>query len=405
MQQALTVITKIKPDKWKELEEVLNTIGRDIRGRRDNDILHMHKFKSIHFARWYIIYNAKSGEGQYLFFASNYDGTLQEHLDDLIDNGGAALDKIWGSCIGYPVNRQSNLQQYREDLRRFIVRNSIDYSAFYMGYRGETTQNVKRYIRVRDRIQSLLNIIKIDDEVLTNLRLFVDALPDNPTKHIQENFIVKHTRRLIKLIVFVLDLIRSILAAVIFRPIKNLLLRREPALNLVLDDSMVQEGLQTIEDVVTQNQMTVISPIKQEPFQVLRLKIVLCLINMVGKHYQNEGSLAGITTIHFARWAIIDRGRYLLFHSNYDGSWESYIGEFVDRAAVGMDLIWTSAPGYPKDGSIDIDGFKSIIRRNQYRTHVFYSAYPERTIENILNDREISKSLKRDEVENWLRLL
>src|SRR5690606_17415741 len=158
-------------------------------------------------------------------------------------------------------------------------------------------------------------------------------------------------------------------------------------LDLVLIDDQVRPGVEAIEDVVTQNQMTVISRIKPGIWPLFRLKLALLAIELVAKHFLNKGSLGGIITIHFARWAILDHGRYLLFESKYDGSWESYIGEFVDKAASGMDLIWTVTPGYPEKGAYDFEAFKSIIRRNQLKTQVFYSAYPDSTVRNILNDR------------------
>src|SRR3712207_8144952 len=40
------------------------------------------------------------------------------------------------------------------------------------------------------------------------------------------------------------------------------------------------------------------------------------------------------------RSAIVDRGKYLLFESNYDGTWENYIDDFVDYASAGMNAIW-----------------------------------------------------------------
>ena len=62
------------------------------------------------------------------------------------------------------------------------------------------------------------------------------------------------------------------------------------------------------------------------------------------------GSLGGITSIHFGRWVLIDEGkpaRRLVFMSDYDGSWESYLGEFVDRAAEGLSAVWSNTEDFP----------------------------------------------------------
>jgi hypothetical protein len=202
---------------------------------------------------------------------------------------------------------------------------------------------------------------------------------------------------------FVFDFVWMTAWMLVIRPLRNRITGREPALNLNLDDLSVQEGVTEIEDVVTQNQITVISRIKPGLWVWLKLNIVLIAIHLVGRYFNNQGALGGIATIHFARWAIIDNGRWLLFTSNYDGSWDSYIGDFVDKAASGMDLIWTSAPRYPKKGSRDIEAFKAIIRVNQVKTQVFYSAFPDRTIVNLINDGQMANGIHRDRAAEWLR--
>jgi hypothetical protein len=52
-----------------------------------------------------------------------------------------------------------------------------------------------------------------------------------------------------------------------------------------------------------------------------------------------DGSLIGISTIHFVRWLLIDEGRRLMMVSD-DGSWESYIDEFAELILSGLDAIW-----------------------------------------------------------------
>ena len=97
-----------------------------------------------------------------------------------------------------------------------------------------------------------------------------------------------------------------------------------------------------------------------------------------GAGKKSNGALSGISTIHFARWVIIDNGTKLLFESNYDGSWERYIDDFIDKASVGLNAIWGNCPEYPR-GCCDIEAFKKSIRDNQVPSQFFYSAYPETT--------------------------
>jgi hypothetical protein len=129
---------------------------------------------------------------------------------------------------------------------------------------------------------------------------------------------------------------------------------------------------------------------------------MLWIVDKVGKYFFNKGALSGISTIHFARWVIIDNGKNLLFESNYDGNWEQYIGDFVDKASLGMDSIWgNSSPAvdYPKYGSKDLQVFKRAIIQHQAPAAVFYSAYRYDSIRNILNDLTINNLVHGEKTE------
>jgi len=109
-------------------------------------------------------------------------------------------------------------------------------------------------------------------------------------------------------------------------------------------------------------------------------------------HFNFVEQLGGIPSIHFAKWLLIDGGRRLLFFSNYDGSWESYLGDFVDQAAIGLNLSWSSTEGYPRThglafgGANDEERFKAWARAHQRPTQLFYSAYPMLSVSNINNN-------------------
>jgi hypothetical protein len=404
-QHALTVIVKIDQAKAaaNRLTEVLDIIGQDIRGVRQNTYIDFSKLQTVHFMRWVLIPNDVAGGWDYLLFTTNHDGPLYLHLNELIEHGGEALDLIFGSCIGYPMTRLSDLQRFRSDFKAFIQANTVENETFYLGYRGETVGRVKNYIGVRRQLQELFDLEDVQRFAAYRLESLLRDLPVGPVLDPALKWIPNALRFAGKVILIFFDAILQLIYTFLIRPIRQMLLRREPALDLVLVDDQIRAGVEAIEDAVTQNQMTVISRIKPGVWPLLRLKLVLLAIDIAGKHVFTQGSLGGITSIHFARWAILDRGRYLFFESNYDGSWESYIGEFVDKAAGGMDLVWWTTPAYPEKGASDLEAFRSIIRRNQLKTQVYYSAYPDSTVRNILNDREISRELDQVKIREWLK--
>lgn len=98
--------------------------------------------------------------------------------------------------------------------------------------------------------------------------------------------------------------------------------------------------------------------------------------------------LLGLSIIHFARWVIIPRDKwpdfgqpkeqlindYMLFCSNFNGTWDQYIDAFSDGLPNGLDLFWYSSTKYPH--SIPITPFKNYIRANQIDTDYYYNATP-----------------------------
>src|ERR1700686_1977059 len=98
--------------------------------------------------------------------------------------------------------------------------------------------------------------------------------------------------------------------------------------------------------------------------------------------------LLGLSIIHFARWVIIKRDQwpdhgqgkqklrndYMLFCSNFNGTWDQYIDAFADGIPSGLDLFWYASIKYP--ASIPVTPFKTYITRNQFHTGYYYNATP-----------------------------
>jgi hypothetical protein len=98
--------------------------------------------------------------------------------------------------------------------------------------------------------------------------------------------------------------------------------------------------------------------------------------------------LLDLSIIHFARWVIIKRDQwpqlgqgkplltndYMLFCSNFNGTWDQYIDAFSDGIPSGLNLLWYSSTRYPH--SIPITPFKNYIRANQVDTEYYYNSVP-----------------------------
>jgi hypothetical protein len=155
-----------------------------------------------------------------------------------------------------------------------------------------------------------------------------------------------------------------------------------------------RDGIGLEEDRVDQNGLTHLVPIKPGWYRGFALKMMVLLVTALAEAGALVGRLGGIETIHFARWVVLP-DRRLLFFSNYDGSWEAYLGDFIDKASMGLTMIWTNTLWYPKTrlllfkGARDEGAFKAWTRAYQIPTQVWYSAYPFLSVNDVLKNARL----------------
>ena len=168
------------------------------------------------------------------------------------------------------------------------------------------------------------------------------------------------------------------------------------------------------ENALAQNHMISITQRKPGWLRWFTSRLVFWIIGLAATKYFKPGFLSDIGTIHFARWVTIPKSRDLLFMSNYGGSWESYLEDFITKAHFGLTGVWSNTVGFPKTenlfqlGATDGDRFKRFARHSMVPTRFWYSAYPDITTANIRLNAAIRAGLSgvmtEDEAINWLAL-
>lgn len=165
------------------------------------------------------------------------------------------------------------------------------------------------------------------------------------------------------------------------------------------------------ENKTEQNHLYGISVLKAGIVRNLVLRIVFWVIVQAAAS-SRPGFLGELGTIHFARWFLLPKTDKLLFYSNYGGSWESYLEDFITKAHGGLTGVWSNTVGFPKtknvfqDGATDGDRFKRWARSHQYPTLFWYSAYPHLTTARIRLNTAIRQGLSsaatEDEAAQWI---
>lgn len=162
---------------------------------------------------------------------------------------------------------------------------------------------------------------------------------------------------------------------------------------------------------IVQNHLAGVSIMKAGWLRRFMLRLVFWGVGQLAPLYR-PGYLGDIGTIHFARWVLLPNTNRLLFFSNYGGSWESYLEDFVTKASVGLTGVWSNTLGFPKTenliqhGATDGDRFKRWARRQQQPTRFWYSAYPHVSTARIRINAAIRAGLcsasTEDEAAAWL---
>lgn len=125
---------------------------------------------------------------------------------------------------------------------------------------------------------------------------------------------------------------------------------------------------------------------------------------------QIPSTLKGLITlslIHYARWVIIGKNQfphldesqpkedlsysYMLFFSNFNGSWDQYVDSFTFAIPGGLDMFWKWNIRYPK--SVPLTPFHQYIQYNQIETIHYYNAYPLAASNDIKSAKVVKDAL------------
>ncbi|HYH80662.1 MAG TPA: hypothetical protein VEX86_12740, partial [Longimicrobium sp.] len=463
-QASLLVMPRIKAGHMDALLALLQKVAKpEAEDIETNALIPFAKLRTVHFMRILVHQPSPSadapiptykGEPQAhgpaipakLLFSTDFDGPFEAHLDELLREAGPGLDEVFGHCEGWPGH------QDRRGAHDFFLLHRVPSNTFYTGTMNRSVDQIHREAALRDRVgdfldeqvakgalpqdpaevrQRILDFIGRDPELA-----WTKVKPGGYPKLLLPQWLI--SRLWIPAVVVVLAIFGALYG------ILRLVVSPEAAMwgtlgvavavavlggaafaylaYLSRTDPVIVNGdvkehtseLERTEDRIVQNEMSSVIYIK-EPlwFRGIVVRTVLAFINFSAKYLSNQGNLAGIPSIHFARWVIVDDGRRLEFFSNFDGSWDNYLGDFIDKSSSGLTAVWSNCVGFPRTtgltggGATNEQQFKAYSRDSQIPTQVWYSAYRWLSVSNINNNTRIRLGLYEDMDEEatlaWLR--
>lgn len=409
-QRALTLIAPIDPKHQQKLEQLL----------LETDYKLLMSMPGVHFGRLLILHKT-----QQLVYAVNHDGAYEAHLAAMAQN--PKLSTVFACCQGYPATLPPD-----QAIPHFVGQYRQKVQAFYRGHRGLSVDQILLEQEMYEEIQSHLDKaeyaglppLEACQAIKKHIRACLPAL--QPFQAYRLPYIKPTLLRVLLIGLLLLLIVLAFLtriwlgAALVAMLLFTVgLLRWKETHDPILADNDIAMGntsqLMSQEDFISQNQMTHYVPLKPGILRMALLRTGLFLVNTLARYSFNQGALSDISSIHFARWQIINNGKELLFFSNFDGTWENYLSDFVDRACIGLTLIWSNTIEFPRTvywagaGAADEERFKNWTRKYQVKTDIWYSAYKNLTVKNIIRNHQIRMGLQQDfnasQAADWLKML
>ena len=424
-QNEITIFAEVIKGQEQSLRDCLEKIDADV---NNNSLLPFSRMsENLHFARFIFLPAPDSVISSKLVFLANVDCSQSSFLEEMVKTCGTGIDQVFNHCEGYP-ERSSRDNQAREV---FLKQNMIPASAYYVNTIGRSVKQILSEAKLRDEIQYFLDqsnnhaskaATQIRQDIIDHISKH-EFLPDLLKKREAppQSWKIKEQARFITILAMLIVLGIILFPFVLVWIVIVQILENNDKRSQQRPDIQRLTALRANEDYLAHNQFSAVGFIKPGIIRLITLQVVLFIANFTLRHIYNKGDLAavpplgldGVDTIHFARWVMIDNNKRLFFASNYDGSLESYMGDFVDKVAWGLNLVFSNGIDYPKtrwlvfEGARDEQAFKNFISNRQLFTQVWYAPYGHLTAVNIANNEAIRDGLHGEmnevEAQRWLQ--
>jgi hypothetical protein len=416
-QTAVTVIADILPGNEARVHDLLVRAGRDA---ANNDLVPFGRFDNVHFARFFTMDEAHDDvDGRVLpprlVFLADVDGPADAFLQSLAAVASTGLNNLYSHCRGYTR---------AGDVLQFMRQHSVPVAAKYVNTIGRTVEQIRQEATLREAIQGFVDQHQLEwrgtspRRVRAAIQEFVETEPTlafarRPLPPPAPTYIVGERIHFLLVAFAGIVLFPGILLGL---PVYLYFLRKheqaDVARDVIPSDELI-DALAAQEDHGVQNPFTSAGFLKPGPFRRFTATVVLWGANFLTRHIFNHANLIGVKTIHFARWVFLDRKRRVIFASNYDGSLENYMDDFIDKIAWALNISFSNGVDYPKTNWLILGGaddeltFKRFNLNHQLVSPFWYAGYQGMTALNIDKNAQLRAGLygAMDDVatRTWLR--
>ena len=430
-QSSFMVLAAITPEREAELRELLDSMN-EAPGRvnPNNALIAFAEFSMLHVARLLILKDNSLDDIKvyglprrdyplYLAFLGNIDGERDAFYEELARRAPNGLRALFSCCDDFTSETR---------LVEWMKRHSRSSVAGYTNWVGRTVTRVREEATLHESIDRFLqsnarSFASLQaQEIHTAVQSFVageraagrlELSAEAPTPLGWRLRKLLHMAGLPLLTLLLLPILIPV--GLIFAVRLRRLEKTDPELCFRIDQDY-SDALARLEDHDVTNQFTAMGTLKPGTVRLWTATAVLRTVDYAARHIFNRGRLARIRTIHFARWVFLDDKKRMVFFSDYDGSFESYMDDFINKSGFGLNVVFSNGIGYPRTNWLIFDGcadelkYKEFLRRHTLPTQVWYKAYPGLTAADLERNTRIrggleSSRLNDAEARAWVELL
>jgi len=394
-----------------------------------NAVVPFGAFEQLHFARLAVLDDALNVDLKvygvepermptYLVFIGDCDGAAADALADLAKRAGPGLARIFGHCEGFAAGTDVLAWMRAHDRRA---------AASFVNWVGRSVRQIREESALQRALSALVprrplakpeDAQRVRSELVERIAGEVRAgrlalTPPAPTP------LGWQLRKLANLIAVPVLGLLALPFLLVLSPILAWQLRRRETSDPEIcprprDGDLA--ALYELEDRDTTNQYTALGALKPGRFRRWLLTVLLVFTEYACRHVYTRGFLARVQTIHFAHWFFFDDKKRVVFVSNYDGSHQGYMDDFINKVGWGLNVLFSNGVGWPRTRWLVLGGsrieqsFKHYQRRHQVPTQVWYKAYPGLALVEMKRNHRIREGLERPAMSDadalaWLRLL
>ena len=426
--QSFTTLLELKEEGEKELIEELMQKGDP---HKNQHVASLQKVRSLHFLRMQVVHLDKPC----LLIDLVHDRSIDAHLDELFLHEGHWLEALLKKYVAFEGS-----------MRRAMLNGRVSAQTFHTGDRSGKAVDVLSEHRLREAVNSFLDsnlrlglwrpdasaetiriairshILSLSDPSLpfrrrdrrtlrAVLKKFFHAVISflNPWSGLLHDevrkWLLPKGKRVSVLRRIGSELLLAFHFAWTYIPTRWFLwqVRRMEKLeaknNRTLSKPRNYQQVVDREGFQIQNPLTVVGVVKQNGIRPWLLNRILAGANDASSQLWDQGELARINTIHTARIIHLKLEGRLIFMSDYDGSWERYLSDFLSVGATAVVPIFSHLEECPQTKNLFdptpgfAEKFREFIRHYQEPVLLWYSAWPTLSLKNRLANARLRDGL------------